>query len=64
MVICFYKRQAELLLEQISFEVDMSFKRIRQKNMNEIIFANFMPNHGKSRLRTRSEQVSVLFRRF
>jgi hypothetical protein len=48
MIILFLKEQAELLLSQTSFEVDMSFKRIRQQEINEIILANFLSNDGKS----------------
>jgi len=47
MIICFLKAQAEIFLQQKTFEVDMSYKRIRQKDMNEIIFAGFFREHGK-----------------
>ncbi|KAF1808090.1 hypothetical protein P152DRAFT_256677 [Eremomyces bilateralis CBS 781.70] len=47
MIICFFQQQVKLLFQQDSFEVDMSFKRIRQKDINEIIFANLIPSHGK-----------------
>ena len=57
MVICFYKQQAEILFNQTTFEIDMSYKRIRQKDMNEIVLAKWLPQHGKSgdTLQTRSE---------
>jgi hypothetical protein len=38
-----------LLNKLTSFEVDMSYKRIRQKNMNEVVFATYLHEHGKSR---------------
>ena len=49
-IICFFKAQAKLLLEQQSFEVDMSFKWIRQKEINEIVIAGLLQSHGKSKL--------------
>lgn len=50
MVINFFKEQAELLFSVDSFEVDMSFKRLRGKDRNEIVFAIYLPSHAKSRL--------------
>lgn len=41
LVFCFYRKQAELLGEQESFEVDMAFKRVRNKGINEIVLAKF-----------------------
>jgi hypothetical protein len=41
-IICFFKRQVEILFKLKSFEVDMSFKRIRDDNTNEIVFAAFL----------------------
>ncbi|EMF07883.1 uncharacterized protein SEPMUDRAFT_121771 [Sphaerulina musiva SO2202] len=38
MVICFFKKQGALFHEINYFEVDMSFKRIYQKDLNEILF--------------------------
>jgi hypothetical protein len=57
MIICFFKEQAKLLIDQISFEVDMSFKRIRQKDLNEIIFASYLEAHGKSMFQTPLEPL-------
>lgn len=51
MIICFYKKAAEILLQQQDFEIDMSYKRIRQANMNEILFARFLEAHNKSKIR-------------
>jgi len=41
LIICFTKQMAEMLIEQRSIEVDMSFKRVAGP-MNEVLFANFM----------------------
>lgn len=49
MVLCAYKEQIQLLAKLSSFEVDMSFKRIRSKDMNEVLFATFLPDQCKSK---------------
>lgn len=49
MILCAYKEQIMLLSKLNSFEVDMSHKRIRQKNMNEIVFTTYLHEHGKSK---------------
>ena len=41
LIICFTKQMAEMLIEQRSIEVDMSFKRVAGP-MNEVLFANYM----------------------
>lgn len=48
MVICFTKIQAQILLELESFEVDMSYKRIKARDINEVVFATFHPKLNKS----------------
>ena len=48
MIICFLQEQARIFLAQRTFEVDMSFKRIVEKNINEIIFAVWLEEHSKS----------------
>jgi hypothetical protein len=48
MIICFLQEQAKIFLAQRTFEVDMSFKRILERNMNEIVFAVWLEEHGKS----------------
>lgn len=48
MVICFSQEQAKLLLQRDHFQVDMSFKRIRQREMNEVVFAGMMHEEGIS----------------
>ncbi|EQL29657.1 hypothetical protein BDFG_07783, partial [Blastomyces dermatitidis ATCC 26199] len=47
MIICMLKEQAALLLSLSSFEVDMSYKHIKSSKMNEVIFATYLPQHGK-----------------
>jgi hypothetical protein len=49
MVFCAYTKQIELLAKLSSFEVDMSYKRIRSKNMNEVLFATFLPESSRSK---------------
>ncbi len=40
-VVCFYEEQAQILMKQKSFKVNMSFKRVWTYNVNEIVFAMF-----------------------
>lgn len=47
MIICFLQEQAKIFLAQRTFEVDMSFKRILEMNMNEIVFTVWLEEHGK-----------------
>ena len=47
MVICFFKKQAEILSSLESFEIDMSFKRVRRSNMNEVVFATYSYEQNK-----------------
>ena len=49
MILCAHKEQIELLFTLSSFEVDMSYKRIRSSNLNEVLFATYLPAHGKSK---------------
>ena len=41
MITCFYKKQVKLLIFLNLFEVDMSFKRVRDNDLDEIIFIFF-----------------------
>ena len=50
MIVCFYKQQAKILMELPSFEVDMSFKRMKTKGLNEVALAAYIPEHGKGKL--------------
>ncbi|THC90656.1 hypothetical protein EYZ11_009881 [Aspergillus tanneri] len=50
LIICARKEQLELLYKLESFEVDMSFKRLRCGGLKEIVFATQLPGHsGKSK---------------
>lgn len=49
MVICGFKEQIEILAKLQSFEVDMSFKRLHSKRMNEVLFATFLQDQCKSK---------------
>jgi hypothetical protein len=48
MILCAFKEQIKLLATLSSFKVDMSYKRVRQKDLNEVVFTTFLPEHGKS----------------
>lgn len=50
MALCGYKNQIQLLSSLSSFEVDMSYKRIRGKDINEVLFATFLPDQCKSKI--------------
>jgi len=49
LVVCLFKRQAQILFELLSFEVDMAFKRIKDGDTNEVVFASFIPELNKGR---------------
>jgi hypothetical protein len=48
MIICGFDQQIQILSSLESFEIDMSYKRIKGE-FNEVIFATFLPDHGKSK---------------
>jgi hypothetical protein len=48
-IVCFHRKQAEVLLKQEQIEVDMSFKRVRQKKINEVLIAGWIDSHDKSK---------------
>lgn len=50
MIICFFNQQAHMLLSLKIFEIDMSFKRIAIKNLNEIVFAVYSSTSEKEKL--------------
>lgn len=54
MIICAFKEQIQLLNSLNAFEIDMSYKRIREKKLNEVVFATYLPTHGKSKYLTAS----------
>ena len=47
MIICGLKEQITLLASLESFEIDMSYKRVRTDGLGEVIFATFLEDHGK-----------------
>lgn len=49
MILRAFKEQIKLLTTLTSFEVDMSYKQIQQKGMNEVVFATYLSEHGKSK---------------
>jgi len=49
MIICILKEQALLLRTFDSFEVDTSFKRLKRKDMKEVVFARFVKEQNKSK---------------
>lgn len=49
LIICAFQKQLELLSQQSSFQVDMSFKRLRSKHLNEVVFATFLPDQHKGK---------------
>ncbi|OBT90096.1 hypothetical protein VE02_02521 [Pseudogymnoascus sp. 03VT05] len=47
MAVCFYTEAAKVLLNRDSFEIDMTFKRIKASEINEVVFAAFLPELNK-----------------
>jgi hypothetical protein len=60
MIICFYDEQAQILLGLTSFEIDMSFKRIKTKGLNEVVLASYMIEHGKGKSSNQEDIDNVL----
>jgi hypothetical protein len=48
MILCAYPEQIKLLAQLTSFEVIMSYKQMREKKMNEVLFTTYLYAHGKS----------------
>jgi len=48
MIICMFKQQAQIFQILSSCEIDMSFKRIKDKRIKEVVFATYLLEHGKS----------------
>lgn len=48
MIICFYKRQIEVFMQQNWFQCDMAFKRLKDKKQKEIVFAIMNKQNNKS----------------
>jgi phosphomevalonate kinase len=49
MIICLFDGQAHMLAKASSYEVDMSFKRVKDKDMKEVVFASYYPDIGRSK---------------
>jgi hypothetical protein len=49
MIICFFEEQIKILIDLTSFEIDMSFKRIKTKGLNEVVLASYLAEHGKGK---------------
>jgi hypothetical protein len=49
MIICMFNGQANLLAEAYSYEVDMSYKRVKDNDMKEVVFAAFYPRIGRGK---------------
>lgn len=47
MAICFFKESISVLATLSSFEVDMTFKRVKDSDINEVVFAAFLPTINK-----------------
>jgi hypothetical protein len=47
-IFCILKDQAELLQTLPSVEIDMSYKRVRSKELKELVFAAYLNNQKKS----------------
>lgn len=67
-IICITQAAAELMHSIDSFEVDMSFKRIKRRNAREIVVAKFIPEHRKiytlARIYVESETREIYFDAF
>ena len=48
MIICFVRKQIKIFMTLNSFEMNMSFKRIRKTNMNEIVFVYYCDKQHKN----------------
>ncbi|KAJ5566574.1 hypothetical protein N7535_008212 [Penicillium sp. DV-2018c] len=49
MIICMFDERAHLLAEACSYEVDISYKRVKDKDMKEVVFAALFPQTGRVR---------------
>jgi hypothetical protein len=48
MIICAFDSQAHMLAKSSSYEVDMSYKRVKDKDIKEVVFACYYPELGRS----------------
>jgi hypothetical protein len=49
MVICCFQEAAKVLMTLEAFEVDMTFKRVKDSKINEVVFAGFIPIQNKGK---------------
>ena len=54
MLVCFFKKQVEILLTLDAIEVDMAFKRVQSTELNEIEFATYENGQKKGIINTSS----------
>jgi len=47
MIICFFIEQTYFLFSQRTFKMNMIFKRVKMKNMNEVILATYVEKMRK-----------------
>jgi len=47
MIICFFIEQTYFLFFQRTFKMNMIFKRVKTKNMNEVVFATYVEKMRK-----------------
>lgn len=53
-IVCMTKQQALIWTERKEWEVDMSFKRVRQRDLNEVLFASYLAELGKTHTHCRA----------
>lgn len=49
MIVCFYKQQLDVLMRQKWIQCDMAYKRLKNKNEKEIVFAMMNQVNKKSK---------------
>lgn len=49
MIFCLFREQAEMLIETESYEIDMSYKRVKDPGVNEVVFAKFIEQQSKGK---------------
>jgi len=48
MIICFFIEQTYFLFSQRTFKMNMIFKRVKMKNMNEVILVTYVEKMKKN----------------
>ena len=59
MIICFFAEAAHYLFTSKIFEIDMTFKRVKIKNMNEVLFATYLIDIDKDKHSINSHQSVI-----